>query len=61
MERRRKMKIVTIIVLVVIALFVLLPILSGNASIPEDLSAIEIGDFIKDYVHYWLTALRRVF
>ena len=55
------MKIVTIIVLVVIALFVLLPILSGNASIPEDLSAIEIGDFISDYVHYWLTALRRVF
>jgi len=55
------MKIVTIIVLVVIALFILLPILSGNASIPEDLSAIEIGDFIRGYVHYWLTALRRVF
>ncbi len=55
------MKIVTIIVLVVIALFILLPILSGNAPIPGDLSATEIGDFISGYVHYWLTALRRVF
>ncbi len=55
------MKMVTIIVLVAIALFLLLPILSGSASIPEDFSAIEIGDFISGYVHYWFTALRRIF
>ena len=55
------MRIVTIIVLVVIALFILLHILSGQAPIPENLSPSEIGDFIGGYVHYWMAALRRIF
>ena len=53
------MKIVTIIVLVVIALFFLLPILSGN--IPEDMSATEIGHFIGGFAGYWRDALKSVF
>ncbi len=52
------MKIVTIIVLVVIVLFFLLPILSGNASIPGDISAREIGEFIGGFVGYWIEALK---
>ncbi|MGB7533634.1 MAG: hypothetical protein WA977_11765 [Halobacteriota archaeon] len=55
------MKIVTIIVLVVIALFFLLPILSGNTSIPEDMSASEIGHFIGGFAGYWIDALKSVF
>ncbi|MCK4476392.1 MAG: hypothetical protein KAU16_06665 [Methanophagales archaeon] len=55
------MKIVTIIVLVVIALFFLLPILSGNAYIPEDMSATEIGHFIGGFAGYWRDALKSVF
>lgn len=53
------MKIVTIIVLVVIALFFLLPILSGN--VPEDMSATEIGHFIGGFAGYWKEALKSVF
>ena len=55
------MNIVAIIVLVVIALFFLLPILSGNASIPEDMSASEIGHFIGGFAGYWIDALKSVF
>ena len=55
------MKIVTIIVLVVIALFFLLPILHGEAPIPEDMSATEIGDFIGGFAGYWIDALKSVF
>ena len=55
------MNILTIVILVAIALFLLLPILSGTASIPQDMSASEIGDFISGYVHYWIAALRRIF
>jgi L-asparagine transporter-like permease len=58
---KEKMKIVTIIVLVVVALFFLLPILSGNASIPEDISATEIGHFIGGFAGYWIDALKSVF
>lgn len=55
------MKIVSIIVLVVIALFILLPIISGRAPIPENLSPSEIGEFIGGYVRYWIAALREIF
>jgi len=55
------MKIVPIIVVVVVALFILLPILSGNAPLPEDMSATEIGDFIGGFAGYWIDALKTVF
>ena len=55
------MKIVTIIVLVVIALFVLLPIIFGQAPIPENLSPSEIGHFIGGFAGYWIDALKSVF
>jgi len=55
------MKIVPIIVVVVVALFILLPILSGSAPLPEDMSAIEIGDFIGGFAGYWIDALKSVF
>ncbi len=55
------MKIVTIIVLVAIALFFLLPILSGNASIPEDISASQVGSFIGGFARYWIDALTSAF
>jgi hypothetical protein len=58
---KEKMKIVTIIVLVVIALFFLLPILHGQAPIPEDMSATEIGHFIGGFAGYWIDALKSVF
>ena len=55
------MRIVPIIVVVVVALFILLPILSGNAPLPEDMSATEIGDFIGGFAGYWIDALKTVF
>jgi len=55
------MKIVAIIVAVVIALFFLLPILSGNAPLPEDMSASQIGSFIGGFVRYWIDALMSAF
>lgn len=55
------MKIVPIIVVVIVALFILLPILSGNAPLPEDMSATEIGDFIGGFAGYWIDALKTVF
>jgi len=54
-------KIIAIIVLVIIALFFLLPILSGNAPIPEDMTAGQIGSFIGGFVRYWIDALRSAF
>jgi len=51
--------IVLVIVLVMITLFFLLPILSGN--IPEDMSATEIGHFIGGFSGYWREALKSVF
>ena len=47
-----------VIVLVVITLFFLLPILSGN--IPEDMSATEIGNFIGGFSGYWREVLKSV-
>lgn len=55
---KRKVKIVTIIILVVVALFFLLPIISGNAPLPEDISASEIGSFIGGFARYWIDVLR---
>ena len=55
------MRIVTIIVIVVVALFFLLPILSGKAPFPEDISASEIGSFIGGFARYWIDALRSAF
>ena len=55
------MRIGTIIVLVVIALFLLLPIISGRAPIPGDLEAREIGLFLGGLFGYGLDALRTVF
>ncbi len=55
------MKIVTIIVLVVVALFILLPILSGNAHIPTSMSATEIGHFIGGFMRYWINAIKSAF
>ncbi len=54
------MKIVPIIGVVVVALFILLPILSGNAALPEDMSATEIGNFIGGFAGYWIDALKTV-
>jgi hypothetical protein len=55
------MKIIAIIVVVMVALFILLPILSGNAPLPEDMSAGSIGQFIGGFVRYWIDALRSAF
>ena len=55
------MQILTIIVLIVLALLILLPILSGNASIPEDISAVEIGHFLGGFGRYWVDATKVVF
>jgi hypothetical protein len=54
------MRILTIIVLVVLALLLLLPILSGNAPLPEDISAVEIGNFLGGFGRYWIDATKVV-
>jgi len=59
--RRRKVKIIAIIIVVLIALFFLLPILSGNAPLPGDMSASEIGGFIGGFFRYWIDAIRSAF
>ena len=55
------MRIRTIIVLVAIALFLLLPILKERAPIPGDIGAREIGLFLGGLIGYWLDVLRTVF
>ena len=55
------MRIVTIIILVVVVLFFLLPILSGNASLPEDMSASEIGGFVGGFARYWINVFKSAF
>ncbi len=55
------MKIVSIIILVIIALFFLLPILWQPEIIPEDISPWEIGKFIWGFVQYWVEALTTAF
>ena len=58
------MKIVAIIVVVVIALFFLLPILNApedESIIPEDISASQIGKFIGGLFRYWIDALKAAF
>lgn len=55
------MKIVAIIVMVVIALFFLLPILYGSAPLPADMSAGQIGNFIGGFARYWIDALTSAF
>lgn len=47
-----------IIIVVVVALFFLLPILSGKAPLPEDVSANQIGSFIGGFFKYWIDVLR---
>jgi len=54
-------KIIAIIIVVLIALFFLLPILSGNAPLPGDMSASEIGGFIGGFFRYWIDAIRSAF
>ena len=51
----------TALVLIIIALFFLLPILSGNAPLPEDMSASQIGSFLGGFVRYWIDALMTAF
>jgi len=55
------MKIIAIIIVVVIALFLLLPILSGKAPLPSNISPSEIGNFIGGFARYWIEALRAAF
>jgi hypothetical protein len=50
-----------IIILVVVALFLLLPIISGTAPIPGDISAREIGSFIGGFAQYWIDVVRSAF
>jgi len=55
------MKKIMIIVVVLIAVFLLLPILSGTAPIPDGISAREIGEFIGGFARYWIDVLRSAF
>lgn len=48
------MKIVTILIIVIIALFLLLPILSGSMSKPTGISVDEVGVFIGGITGYWM-------
>jgi uncharacterized membrane protein len=59
--KRRKVKIIAIIIVVLIALFFLLPVLSGNAPLPADMSAREIGSFLGGFFRYWIDAIRSAF
>ncbi|MHC1636410.1 MAG: hypothetical protein ACXQTS_07355 [Candidatus Methanospirareceae archaeon] len=55
------MKISTVVIMVLIALFLLLPILAGYASIPRGLSPGDIGDFVHGIINYWIIMLRHAF
>ncbi|KAF5430234.1 hypothetical protein C5S36_13610 [Candidatus Methanophagaceae archaeon] len=59
--KKAEMKIVTIIVLIVVALVLLLPILAGRAPIPENVTAQEIGEFGGGFMGYWIDALKTTF
>ncbi len=58
---RGGMRIGSMILLVLIVLFFLLPILAGRAPVPGDIRAHEIGLFIGGIIGYWLDVLRTVF
>lgn len=44
----------TIIGLVLVAVFFVLPILNGNSIIPISISEIEVGEFIGGIIGYWI-------
>lgn len=48
------MKIITILIVAVIAIFLLLPILSGSMSAPTGISVAEVGVSIGGIAGYWI-------
>lgn len=55
------MKLLTIVGLIVIVLFFLLPILNNNATIPTRISEIAVGEFLGGVVGYWITIAKVMF
>ena len=56
----KKMNKATIIGLVVVVLFVILPIANGNTVIPSSIGEIEVGEFIGGILNYWITVVRTI-
>ena len=54
----KKMNKATIIGLVVVVLFFILPIANGNTVIPSSISEIEVGEFIGGILNYWITVVK---
>jgi len=56
----KKMNKATIIGLVVVVLFFILPIANGNSVIPSCISEIEVGEFIGGILNYWITVVKTI-
>ena len=56
----KKMNKATIIGLVVVVLFFILPIANGNTVIPSSIGEIEVGEFIGGILNYWITVVRTI-
>jgi len=55
------MKLISVIGLIIVVLFFLLPILNGNALIPTDISEVSVGNFIGGIANYWITVAKVMF
>ena len=54
------MKLGSIIFVVLIATFLLLPIMSGYASIPQSMAPSDIGDSFGGFIDYWTIAFKKI-
>ena len=50
----------TIIGLVAVVLFFILPIANGNTVIPISIGEIAVGEFIGGILNYWITVVRTI-
>jgi hypothetical protein len=54
------MKLGSIIFVVLIAAFLLLPIISGYTSIPQSMAPSDVGDSFAGLIDYWVTAFKKI-
>ncbi len=55
------MKLSTVVGIIIMAAFFLLPILTNFAVIPEDVKPQNIGEFLGGIFQYWLIVISKIF
>ena len=55
------MRIATVVLVILLVLFFVLPVLSEYASVPSGVAPQDIGEFLGGVLRYWYIVLSRVF